>query len=73
MAALRVTIWNEFIHEKSSPAVAPIYPDGIHAAIAAGLSKQLGSALTIRSATLSEPAHGLTDYVLAATDVLLWW
>jgi len=26
-----------------------------------------------RTATLDEPEHGLTDEVLAATDVLIWW
>jgi trehalose utilization protein len=73
MPPIRVTIWNEFVHEKSSPAVAAIYPAGIHAAIADGLSKQLGSDVSIRSATLNEPEHGLTHDALAATDVLLWW
>lgn len=27
----------------------------------------------VRTATLAEPEHGLTEAVLAATDVLLWW
>ena len=27
----------------------------------------------VRTATLDEPEHGLTDAVLAGTDVLLWW
>ena len=27
----------------------------------------------MRTATLDEPEHGLTDAVLAATDVLTWW
>jgi len=31
---IRVTVWNEFIHEKTSRAVAEIYPEGIHAAVA---------------------------------------
>ena len=34
---IRVTVWNEYRQERSDPPVAPIYPDGIHAAIAAGL------------------------------------
>ena len=27
----------------------------------------------MRTATLDEPEHGLTDKVLADTDVLIWW
>ncbi|HUT93593.1 MAG TPA: ThuA domain-containing protein [Thermoguttaceae bacterium] len=70
---IRVTVWNEFVHEKTSEAVAQVYPDGIHAAIAARLAEDLGSAVQVRTATLDEPEHGLTDDVLAETDVLTWW
>ena len=31
---IRVLVWNEFQHEKSSEKVAAIYPNGIHNAIA---------------------------------------
>ncbi|MEK0082427.1 ThuA domain-containing protein [Benzoatithermus flavus] len=68
--SLRVTIWNEFRHERSNPAVAAIYPEGIHAALAAPL-RAAGHA--VRTATLDEPEHGLSAEALAATDVLLWW
>lgn len=73
MAPLRVTVWNEYIHERSSAAVAKLYPQGIHAAVAAAIAEHLGDAATIRTATLDEPEHGLTSEVLAATDVLTWW
>ncbi len=33
---INVTVWNEFRHEKSNPAVKELYPDGLHAVIAAG-------------------------------------
>ena len=68
---LRVTVWNEFRHEKENPKVASIYPDGIHQAIADQLSKE--SDFEVRTATLDEPSHGLTPDVLASTDVMLWW
>lgn len=68
---IRVTVWNEFRHEKSDPAVAAIYPKGIHGAIAAALSVE--PEMTVRTATLDDPAHGLTDDALASTDVLTWW
>ncbi len=68
---IRVTIWNEFRHERDPAHPArDIYPDGIHTALAEGLSQ---SGLAIHTATLDEPEHGLTDEVLGATDVLLWW
>ena len=68
---LRVTVWNEFRHEKENPKVTSIYPDGIHQAIADGLAKE--SEFEVRTATLDEPSHGLTPDVLDSTDVLLWW
>ena len=70
---LNVTVWNEFIHERSNPAVAEIYPDGLHVAIADAIVEQLGEGVHVRTATLDEPEHGLSEAVLAETDVLLWW
>ena len=68
---LRVTVWNENRHERADPAVAAIYPEGIHGTIASFLARE--PAWEIRTATLDEPEHGLTTAVLAATDVLVWW
>jgi trehalose utilization protein len=67
---LRITVWNEFRHERSNPEVGGIYPDGIHEALARPL-RQAGHA--VRTATLDEPAHGLGGDVLDDTEVLLWW
>jgi trehalose utilization protein len=71
--ALRVTVWGENVHEATEPPVREIYPDGMHATIAAGLRERLGPDATVRTATLQEPEHGLTRAVLNATDVLTWW
>jgi trehalose utilization protein len=68
---IRVTIWNEHRHEKESPVVAGVYPNGIHGAISEGIAKN--GDFKIRTATLDEPEHGLTEDVLADTDVLIWW
>jgi trehalose utilization protein len=70
---LRVTIWNENVQERRDESVMRVYPDGIHQAIAAGLRRELGASTSIRSATLEEPQHGLTEEVLSETDVLTWW
>lgn len=71
MDKIKITVWNENRHEKKSKKVAAIYPQGIHGALA----KQLGTEVQfeIRTATLDQPEHGLTDEVLEDTDVLIWW
>lgn len=71
MGDIRVTVWNEFRHEKMHEEVKRVYPNGIHNAIGDYLKKQSG--LEVRTATLDEPDHGLTDEVLENTDVLVWW
>lgn len=68
---IRVTVWNEFRHERQDEVVRRVYPDGIHAVIAGGL-RQAGD-IEVRTATLDEPEHGLSEEVLSGTDVLTWW
>ncbi len=72
---IRVTVWNEYRHETGtgphSAEIRAIYPDGIHEAIASHLRKNAD--LQVRTAWLDQLEHGLTDEVLAQTDVLLWW
>jgi trehalose utilization protein len=68
---IRVTVWNEFRHEKESAEIAKIYPDGMHGAIAAGL--RTDPQFAVRAATLDEKDNGLGASVLADTDVLTWW
>jgi trehalose utilization protein len=69
----RVTVWNEFVHERRDDPVRAIYPDGMHAVVGAALQRHLGDAVTVRYATLDEPDHGLGTPVLEETDVLTWW
>ena len=69
---IKVTVWNEFRHEVAEGHESgKVYPDGIHAAIAGHLNAQEG--IEARTATLDEPDHGLSDDVLASTDVMTWW
>jgi trehalose utilization protein len=70
---IRVTIWNEHVHEQRDDSVRKLYPDGMHGAIASGLRRELHHGVVTRVATLQEPEHGLTQEVLAETDVLTWW
>lgn len=66
---LNVTIWNENRHEQQNEEVRKVYPNGIHGAI----SDFLKDVHNVKTATLDEAEHGLTEEVLNSTDVLLWW
>ena len=67
---IRVTVWNENVHEQTHKAVSDLYPKGIHGAIAEGIAQE---GFEIRTATLDQPEHGLSEDVLSQTDVLIWW
>ncbi len=67
---IRVTLWNEFRHERSNEQVKKLYPDGMHKTIADALQQQ---GFSTRLAALDDAEHGLTEEVLANTDVLTWW
>ena len=71
MGKIRVTVWNEYRHEKRDEEIAKVYPEGIHGQIASFLSAQPD--MVAGTATLDEPEHGLTEAVLDQTDVLIWW
>ncbi|MBM4163581.1 MAG: trehalose utilization protein ThuA [Lentisphaerae bacterium] len=67
---IRVTLWNEFRHERKHEHIQKIYPDGMHKTLADALQQQ---GFTTRLAALDDAEHGLTEDVLANTDVLTWW
>lgn len=71
--ALRVLVWGENRHEQVQPAVAEIYPNGMHNTVREGIEENLGERAEVTTATLDDPEHGLTEDVLDATDVLVWW
>ncbi len=68
---IKVTVWNEFRHEKTKEHVKAIYPNGLHAVIAEFLGKN--EDITVRLAALDDEYQGLPDDVLEDTDVLIWW
>ena len=73
---IRVTVWNENFHEtddKFREDMATRYPPGSGGAWAVGLTELLGEGGVVRTPTQDQPEHGLTDEVLASTDVLTWW
>ncbi|MDD3334497.1 MAG: ThuA domain-containing protein [Eubacteriales bacterium] len=68
---INVTVWNEYVHERTEEAIGQVYPHGLHTAIAEGLA--MDDELEIRTATLDQPEQGLPQSVLDTTDVLFWW
>jgi trehalose utilization protein len=70
---IRVLVWGENRHEQREPHVAEIYPKGMHTTIKEGIEENLGATAVVTTATLDDPEHGLTEDVLAQTDVLTWW
>ena len=66
---IRVTVYNEFFHEKTQPEVKAIYPNGIHTALKEHLSDD---EITVQTVTLDN-VNDITDELLKNTDVLIWW
>jgi len=74
MSKIRVTIWNEFIHEQQQGPTADVirshYPKGIHEALKEELA---ADDLEITAVSLDMPEQGLPQDLLEKTDVLFWW
>lgn len=67
----RVTVWNEFKHEREFAAIGEVYPEGIHGCIADFLKEEPDFAVQTKVFDMEE--HGLTEEVLRETDVLVFW
>ncbi|PYE56657.1 ThuA domain-containing protein [Deinococcus yavapaiensis] len=67
---VRVLVWNEHRHERKNPKVDELYPDGIHGAVASALRE---GGCDVRTATLDDDEHGLTEEALAWAQVVVWW
>ena len=68
-APVRVLVWDE------APTHAPksIYPNSLNGAIAEGLNTLGGGNIVAKTANIDDPNQGITEEILAETDVLLWW
>ena len=51
MQTINVTVWNEYVHERSSERIAKVYPDGIHGAIAQMLGRSCSCQYPLRKFT----------------------
>lgn len=68
---IRVTVWNEYVHEREYEGIAKVYPKGIHGCIADFLDTD--EDITVRCATLDMEKQGISEEMLRNTDVLIWW
>ena len=68
---IKVTVWNEFYHEKTEEKVKAVYPEGMHKTIAEFLGKN--EDMQVRTITLDDENCGITDELLEDTDVMIWW
>lgn len=68
---IRVTVWNEFVHEREYEGIAKIYPKGIHGCIADFLGAQ--EDIEVTCTTLDMKNQGISAELLKNTDVLIWW
>jgi len=67
---IKVTIFNEFLHEKEIDSEPQrVYPEGIHMA----LKNALKDEFEVNTVTLDDENCGINDEVLKNTDVMLWW
>lgn len=71
---IKVTIWNENVHETEQNALGDVcrqhYPHGIHNYLKDVLA---ADDLEIRAVSLDMPEQGMPDSLIQDTDVLLWW
>ena len=66
---IKVTIYNEYMHERNNAKVREVYPDGMHMTIKRFLESD---EISVRTFILDNVAE-ITDEVLKDTDVLIWW
>ena len=70
---INVLVWCEHEQDRLQDDVKAAYPEYMHNAIANFLKEDPN--LNVRTATLQDDPEtcGITDEVLADTDVILWW
>ena len=69
-AKRRVVVWSEGT-ANVDPKSKSVYPNDVNVVIAEGLKPLAG--WEVITASLNDPAQGITDELLKSTDVLIWW
>lgn len=67
-----VVVWSEGTANVDAES-KKVYPQDINTAIAEGLKPLDAKGWKVVKASLNEPHQGVSDELLAATDVLIWW
>lgn len=67
---IKVTIYNEFVHEREEEPIKAVYPGGIHMALKEALESR---EISVRTLTLDDIKDGLSEEILEDTDVFIWW
>lgn len=67
---IKVTIFNEFSHEKTDEDVKKIYPEGIHIALKKAIEND---EISVKTVTFDDENCGITEELLENTDVMMWW
>ncbi|MDR2371130.1 MAG: ThuA domain-containing protein [Treponema sp.] len=68
---IRVTVWNEYMDEQKQPAVASVYPEGLHKTIAEFLNME--EDIEASTSVITDAEQGLSEEALGGADVLIWW
>ena len=67
---IKVTIFNEFIHEIEDEKTKSVYPDGIHITLKNALECD---DISVKTITLDDVKENFDEAILEDTDVLIWW
>ncbi len=68
---IRTVVWGENVHDRENDTVKSLYPKGMHGAIADAIG--VDKDISVSTATLDQPEHGLPASRLKDVDVLTWW
>jgi len=69
---IRVTVWNEGVHERTHKEVQKVYPKGMGWQIAQYVKKKSGID-SVHVSQLEDKDQGLSANILKNTDVMTWW
>jgi len=73
---IKVTVFNEYLHETTQAHVRAVYPKGIHTVLSDFLEEEGFKVRVITqhddSGNLKEDI-GITEEILKDTDVIIWW
>ena len=82
-APLRIVVWHEYRHDNPNHAehskeCIKLYPEGMHTVMKSAIEEHLADrwpgGVQITTLTLDQDRdHGLSDQLLADTDVMTWW